>query len=235
EFSYAKKSVSGDLCRTRPRRAPRTDQGSPRPRMAGGRAGHPHRSEPPRPKAAGGTHRGTGPFLVSETRHGKRPATRRRGIGVPAHLQLGEQVRPRPCRQLRHRPSVRDDRVRSAYRRGSPLQTSTCLPPGIRPLPKDLEQYGDGHSSVRSRSSLRTPHAHLAPGHRHRELPLTVRIDVDPSARGQMIKRARRRRGYSQSVLAELIGRSESWLSQVERGKLTADSHEVLTRLARVL
>src|SRR5699024_579060 len=50
-----------------------------------------------------------------------------------------------------------------------------------------------------------------------------------------MIKRARRRRGYSQSVLAELIGRSESWLSQVERGKLTADSHEVLTRLARVL
>src|SRR5699024_8493642 len=203
--------------------------------MAGGRAGHPHRSEPPRPKAAGGTHRGTGPFLVSETRHGKRPTTRRRGIGVPAHLQLGEQVRPRPCRQLRHRPSVRDDRVRSAYRRGSPLQTSTCLPPGIQPLPEDLEQYGDGHSSVRSRSSLRTPHAHLAPGHRHRELPLTVRIDVDPSARGQMIKRARRRRGYSQSVLAELIGRSESWLSQVERGKLTADSHEVLTRLARVL
>lgn len=58
---------------------------------------------------------------------------------------------------------------------------------------------------------------------------------MDPSARGQMIKRARRRRGYSQSVLAELIGRSESWLSQVERGKLTADSHEVLTRLARVL
>src|SRR5699024_8234189 len=84
-------------------------------------------------------------------------------------------------------------------------------------------------------SSLRTPHAHLAPGHRHRELPLTVRIDVDPSARGQMIKRARRRRGYSQSVLAELIGRSESWLSQVERGKHTADSHEVLTRFALVL
>ncbi|WP_370012862.1 helix-turn-helix transcriptional regulator [Nocardiopsis sp. LDBS0036] len=58
---------------------------------------------------------------------------------------------------------------------------------------------------------------------------------MGPATRGQTIKRARRRRGYSQSVLAGLVGRSESWLSQVERDKLTADSHEVLTRLARVL
>jgi transcriptional regulator with XRE-family HTH domain len=52
---------------------------------------------------------------------------------------------------------------------------------------------------------------------------------------GERIARARRRRGLSQAVLAGLVGRSESWLSQVERGKRRADSHEVLTRLADVL
>jgi transcriptional regulator with XRE-family HTH domain len=52
---------------------------------------------------------------------------------------------------------------------------------------------------------------------------------------GRRIARARRRRGLSQSVLAGLVGRSESWLSQVERGKRSADSHSVLTRLAEVL
>jgi transcriptional regulator with XRE-family HTH domain len=52
---------------------------------------------------------------------------------------------------------------------------------------------------------------------------------------GQRIARARRRRGLSQAVLAGLIGRSESWLSQVERGKRTVDSHVVLTRLSEVL
>jgi transcriptional regulator with XRE-family HTH domain len=52
---------------------------------------------------------------------------------------------------------------------------------------------------------------------------------------GQRIARARRRRGLSQAVLAGLVGRSESWLSQVERGKRSADSHSVLTRLAEVL
>jgi transcriptional regulator with XRE-family HTH domain len=41
--------------------------------------------------------------------------------------------------------------------------------------------------------------------------------------------------GLSQAVLARLIGRSESWLSQVERGKRGVDSHAVLTRMAAVL
>jgi transcriptional regulator with XRE-family HTH domain len=36
-------------------------------------------------------------------------------------------------------------------------------------------------------------------------------------------------------VLAGLIGRSESWLSQVERGLRTIDSHSVLSHLAEVL
>jgi len=52
---------------------------------------------------------------------------------------------------------------------------------------------------------------------------------------GQRIARARRRRGLSQAVLAGLVGRSESWLSQVERGKRGIDSHSVLARLAEVL
>jgi transcriptional regulator with XRE-family HTH domain len=39
----------------------------------------------------------------------------------------------------------------------------------------------------------------------------------------------------SQAALAGLAGRSESWLSQVERGKRGVDSHAVLTRLAAIL
>jgi DNA-binding XRE family transcriptional regulator len=58
---------------------------------------------------------------------------------------------------------------------------------------------------------------------------------MDPETAGQRIARARRRRGLSQAVLAGLVGRSESWLSQVERGGRGVDSHAVLTRLAEVL
>jgi transcriptional regulator with XRE-family HTH domain len=54
-------------------------------------------------------------------------------------------------------------------------------------------------------------------------------------ATGQRIARARRRRGLSQAALAGLVGRSESWLSQAERGKRSIDSHAVLTRMAEVL
>ena len=50
-------------------------------------------------------------------------------------------------------------------------------------------------------------------------------------APGERIARARRRRGLSQAVLAGLVGRSESWLSQVERGRRGVDSHAVLTRM----
>ena len=57
----------------------------------------------------------------------------------------------------------------------------------------------------------------------------------DPSGRGQRIARARRRRGLSQAALAGLVGRSESWLSQVERGLREVDSHTVLNALAEIL
>lgn len=52
---------------------------------------------------------------------------------------------------------------------------------------------------------------------------------------GQRIAVYRRRRGLSQSALAGLVGRSESWLSQVERGVRSVDKMSVLLDLAKVL
>lgn len=58
---------------------------------------------------------------------------------------------------------------------------------------------------------------------------------MDAREVGQRIAASRRRRGLSQAVLAGLVGRSESWLSQVERGKRTIDAHSVLLRLSEIL
>lgn len=52
---------------------------------------------------------------------------------------------------------------------------------------------------------------------------------------GERIATYRRRRGLSQVAVAGLVGRSESWLSQVERGVRDVDSLRVLSDLARVL
>jgi transcriptional regulator with XRE-family HTH domain len=52
---------------------------------------------------------------------------------------------------------------------------------------------------------------------------------------GERVGAYRRRRGLSQAALAGLIGRSESWLSQVERGVRSVDSLPVILDLARVL
>ncbi|WP_219417029.1 helix-turn-helix domain-containing protein [Pseudonocardia nigra] len=52
---------------------------------------------------------------------------------------------------------------------------------------------------------------------------------------GRRIALHRRRRGLSQAAVAGLVGRSESWLSQVERGLRGVDSYTVLRDLARVL
>src|SRR5215469_6968355 len=61
------------------------------------------------------------------------------------------------------------------------------------------------------------------------------KAEMDGLGRGQRIARARRRRGLSQATLAGLVGRSESWLSQVERGLREVDSHTVLNALAEIL
>ena len=52
---------------------------------------------------------------------------------------------------------------------------------------------------------------------------------------GERIAIYRRRRGISQAVLAGLVGRSESWLSQVERGTRSVDRLSVLIDIAKVL
>src|SRR5689334_1887270 len=52
---------------------------------------------------------------------------------------------------------------------------------------------------------------------------------------GQRIAAYRRRRGLSQAALAGLVGRSESWLSQVERGVRSVDRLSVLLDMAKIL
>lgn len=52
---------------------------------------------------------------------------------------------------------------------------------------------------------------------------------------GKRIATYRRRRGLSQAALAGLVGRSESWLSQVERGIRSVDRMSVLLDLSRIL
>ncbi len=56
-----------------------------------------------------------------------------------------------------------------------------------------------------------------------------------PAPVGRRIAAYRRRRGLSQAALAGLVGRSESWLSQVERGVRSVDRLSVLLDMARVL
>ena len=58
---------------------------------------------------------------------------------------------------------------------------------------------------------------------------------VVSGAIGERVAAYRRRRGLSQAAVAGLVGRSESWLSQVERGVRSVDSLPVILDLARVL
>jgi transcriptional regulator with XRE-family HTH domain len=59
-------------------------------------------------------------------------------------------------------------------------------------------------------------------------------VDVDTPL-GERIAYYRRRRGLSQVKLAGLLGRSESWLSQVERGVRSIDRISVLIEVAGAL
>jgi transcriptional regulator with XRE-family HTH domain len=58
---------------------------------------------------------------------------------------------------------------------------------------------------------------------------------MSSGAVGERIAAYRRRRGLSQAALAQLVGRSESWLSQVERGVRSVDRLSVLLDLAKIL
>lgn len=52
---------------------------------------------------------------------------------------------------------------------------------------------------------------------------------------GERIEKGRRRKGWHQRDLAERVGRSESWGSQVERGVIALDSVSLAERIAQVL
>ncbi|WP_026876226.1 helix-turn-helix domain-containing protein [Jiangella gansuensis] len=57
----------------------------------------------------------------------------------------------------------------------------------------------------------------------------------EAQALGRRVAQARKRRGLSQRELARLLDRSETWLSQVERGVRKIDRMSVLERVAEVL
>ncbi|MGH7750202.1 MAG: helix-turn-helix domain-containing protein, partial [Candidatus Dormibacteria bacterium] len=57
----------------------------------------------------------------------------------------------------------------------------------------------------------------------------------DSAAFGRRVAFYRKKRGYSQRELAAMIDRSETWLSQVERGVRKIDRMSVLERLAEAL
>jgi len=61
---------------------------------------------------------------------------------------------------------------------------------------------------------------------------LTAAEDIAP---GRRIAAARKRRGLSQRELGAILDRSETWVSQVERGVRTIDRMSVIERVAEVL
>ncbi|WP_421671797.1 helix-turn-helix domain-containing protein [Saccharopolyspora spinosa] len=61
-----------------------------------------------------------------------------------------------------------------------------------------------------------------------------MRLD-DEATVGERIAYFRRRRGYSQAVLSGLLGRSEEWLSQIERGARDLDKLSTILRVAEAL
>ncbi|WP_317496010.1 helix-turn-helix transcriptional regulator [Haloechinothrix sp. LS1_15] len=52
---------------------------------------------------------------------------------------------------------------------------------------------------------------------------------------GDRIARHRRRRGLSQRALAELLGRTEDWLSKVENNRIPLDRLSVIQMVASAL
>lgn len=57
----------------------------------------------------------------------------------------------------------------------------------------------------------------------------------DPLTIGERVAFYRRRRGLSQATLSALVGRSEDWLSKIERGEREINRLDVLVEVARAL
>lgn len=59
--------------------------------------------------------------------------------------------------------------------------------------------------------------------------------DAAETSFGERVRDARNKRGLSQVVLAERVGMSQVWVSDVERGRTTSIDPNVIVRLAEVL
>jgi transcriptional regulator with XRE-family HTH domain len=70
-------------------------------------------------------------------------------------------------------------------------------------------------------------------------MPLSARLEAVPldhdAGVGDRIAYHRRRRGMTQAVLSGLVGRSEEWLSQIERGSRTVERLTIIVDVARAL
>src|SRR5437879_478704 len=62
-----------------------------------------------------------------------------------------------------------------------------------------------------------------------------MRGSGDQLSIGERIAFYRRRRGLSQAVLADLVGRTEDWLSKIERGEREIRRLDVLVEVAQAL
>src|SRR5829696_6022036 len=87
-----------------------------------------------------------------------------------------------------------------------------------------------GQERFRWGPSFTRPHIRAAYGRL-----VTVRGAGDRLSVGERIAFYRRRRGLTQAVLAGLVGRSEDWLSKVERGDRQIRRLDVLTEVAQAL
>jgi transcriptional regulator with XRE-family HTH domain len=63
----------------------------------------------------------------------------------------------------------------------------------------------------------------------------TAVTGAGPVPRGEVVRRARRRRGLSLQLTADLIGHSAGWLSMIENGHLELDKISDVVALAELL
>lgn len=60
------------------------------------------------------------------------------------------------------------------------------------------------------------------------------RVETNPSSVGQLVKHDRDRKGYTQQYLGLRLGRTKSWVSKVEQGKIALDA-DVIDQVAALL
>lgn len=124
-------------------------------------------------------------------------------------------------------------RVEGARASGS---STSCTPTRRRSRPTKPRPI-PGTSWPRGKRCWRTPRSTSSLWRAARPLPAARRPPAmaDSHLVGERIAYHRKRLGLSQVEFAALVGRSESWVSQVERGVRSVDRMSVLQKVADVL